>query len=62
MEQVTKHHGKKPPNVSPHASDDEGDDSHDDEGDASDDEGEGETVPYEEQENDDTEQHQFSVI
>ena len=52
----------KPPNVSPHASDDEGDDAHDDEGDASDDEGEGKTVPYEEQENYDVEQHRFSVI
>ena len=53
---------RTPPNVSPHASDDEGDDAHDDEGDVSDDEGEGETFPYEEQENDDAEQHQFSVI
>ena len=49
-------------NVSPHASDDEGDNALDDEGDASDDEGEGENVPNEEQENDDAEQHQLSVI
>ena len=49
-------------NVSPHTSDDEGDDALDDEGDASDDEGEGENVPDEEQENDDAEYHQFSVI
>ena len=53
---------RKSPNFSPLASDNEGDDAHDDEGDASDDEGEGKTVPYEEEENDDAEQHQFSVI
>ena len=53
---------RKTPNVSPHASDDEGDDAHDDKVDASDDEVEGENVPDEEQENNDTEYHQFSVI
>ena len=53
---------RKSPNVSPHASDDGGDDAHDDEGDASDYEGEEKTVPYEEEENNDAEHHQFSVI
>ena len=53
---------RKSLNGSPDASDDEWDNAHDDEGDASDYEEEEETVPYEEQENDDTEQHQFSVI
>ena len=53
---------RKTPFFSPHASDDKGDDAHDDEGGASDGEGEVKTVPYEEEENDDAEQHQFSVI
>ena len=53
---------RESPNASPHASDDGGDDARDYEGDAPDDEGEGKTVPYEEEENNDTEQHQFSVI
>ena len=53
---------RKSPNVSPHPYDDGGDNAHDDEGDAPDDEGEGKTVPYEEEENDDAEQHQFSVV
>ena len=52
----------KPPNVSPHSSDDGGDDPYDDEGDAPDDEVEGKTAPYEEEENDDVKQHNFSVI
>ena len=51
----------KSPNVSPRASDDERDDDLGNEGDESDN-GEGETFPDEEQENDDAEQHQFSVI
>ena len=53
---------RKPPKFSPHVSDDEGEDAHDDERDASDDEGEVKTVPYEEEENYDAEQHQFNVI
>ena len=39
----------KSPNVYPHVSDDGGADAHDDEGYAPDDEGEGKTVPYEEE-------------
>ena len=46
---------RKSPNVSPHASDDGGDDTHDDEGYAYNDEGKGKTVPYEQEENYDTE-------
>ena len=38
------------------------DNAHDDEGDASDDERAEKTVPYEEEENDDAEQHEFTVI
>ena len=54
------------PYVSPHASDDEGDapgaDNPGDGGKASDDEGDAETVPDEEQENDDAELHQVCAI
>ena len=45
---------RKSPNVSPHASDGVGDEAHYDEGDASDDEGDGKTVTYEVEENNDT--------
>ena len=53
---------RKTPNVYPHADDDGGDDAPNDEGDAPDDKGEGKTVPYEEEENDDAEHHQLSII